>query len=254
MFTFKTSHRSPKAMQDVVAMLAIDKDNLPTFFERAHNQLVEQAKIQRSQDLHVTVPANGSQPTVDLHAYFPNNADPNSLRPTIYFTHGGGYVLGVARQQADMLSEIATRNQVNVVTVEYRLATIAPFPAYLNDAYHGLQYLFENAQQFKADKNKIMLMGDSAGSGLATRLALYKTMCLSLGKSFCILCLIIVQAVRNPCMTIHLQENFRGQNTPINTLGNAQGQTNDNRAGYALFFPCSCQRRKRFTSNFYSSG
>ena len=59
-----------------------------------------------------------------------------------------------------------------LVSVEYRLATESPFPADVEDAYHGLAYIFDNADKLGIDKNKIILMGDSAGEGLATRLGL----------------------------------------------------------------------------------
>ncbi|TCP92176.1 acetyl esterase/lipase [Cricetibacter osteomyelitidis] len=120
----------------------------------------------------ITAPANGEQPAVDLYVYRPSKAEDKKL-PVIYYTHGGGYIMGVARQSGTLLQSLADRHNVVAVSVEYRLATAAPFPADINDAYHGLSYVQKNAEIFGIDPNKTILLGDSAGGGLTARLALY---------------------------------------------------------------------------------
>ena len=73
----------------------------------------------------------------------------------------------------DSLQALADQQQAAVVSLEYRLATEAPFPADLRDAYHGLSYVYHNAAQHGIDSERVVLMGESAGGGLAARLALY---------------------------------------------------------------------------------
>lgn len=122
-------------------------------------------------DWKITVPASDGQPAVDLYVYRPKNAA--GKLPVIYFIHGGGYIMGNARQNNATLADLAERNQAAVVSVEYRLATKAPFPADLDDAYRGLRHLYRHADALGFDGKRIILMGESAGGGLAARLALY---------------------------------------------------------------------------------
>ncbi|ABR74685.1 alpha/beta hydrolase [Actinobacillus succinogenes] len=118
-----------------------------------------------------TAPADGNQPAVDLYLFRPDNAK-NTKLPVIYFIHGGGYLIGNARQNNTSLQELANLNHVAVVSVEYRLAPNAPFPADINDVYHGLSHLLKNADKFNIDADKAIIMGESAGGGLAARLGL----------------------------------------------------------------------------------
>ena len=118
------------------------------------------------------VPAAPGEPAVPLYVYKPRNAGGGKL-PVIYFIHGGGYILGNAKMDGDALQALADRQQAAVVSVEYRLAAQAPFPADLHDAYRGLEYVYQNAARHGLDNERVVLMGESAGGGLTARLALY---------------------------------------------------------------------------------
>lgn len=120
---------------------------------------------------HWTAPARNGQPAVQLYVYRPKNA--SGKLPIIYFIHGGGYILGNARMAGDSLQALAERQKAAVVSLEYRLATEAPFPADLHDAYHGLRYVYQHAARHGLDSERLVLMGESAGGGLTARLALY---------------------------------------------------------------------------------
>ncbi len=135
----------------------------------ANAKLLAQKSAQPAE--HWVAPAENDQPQVDLYVYKPQNAQ--GKLPVIYFTHGGGYVLGNAKMDGDNLQAIADKHQAAVVSVEYRLATVAPFPADVNDAYHGLRYVYQNGEKLGLNTQKLVLMGESAGGGLAARLALF---------------------------------------------------------------------------------
>lgn len=118
----------------------------------------------------IVAPAKDHQPTVDLYTFYPTlQKDKNSV---IYFIHASGYLTGNARQHNQLLFNLANETNAVVISLEYRLAGEAPYPADIDDAYHGLAYVFDNADELGFDKNKIIIMGESAGGGLAARLAL----------------------------------------------------------------------------------
>lgn len=135
-----------------------------------HNN-IQRAQQSAEPDEHWIVPAEGKEPAVSLYVYKPKNHK-GSL-PVIYFTHGGGYVLGNAKMAGDSLQALAEQQHATVVSVEYRLAVEAPFPADLQDAYRGLRYLYQNASKLGIDNRRVVLMGESAGGGLAASLALF---------------------------------------------------------------------------------
>ncbi len=156
-----------EAVKDFIVDITTDEQIAQlqkTYLEEAKNPKVKPTQ-------KITAPATKNQPKVDMYMFKPKNATSKKL-PLIYHTHGGGYILGTALQNTDLLDKMANDNNAIVITVEYRLATEAPFPADVNDAYHGLSYVLKNSDRYGIDADKVILTGESAGGGLATRLGL----------------------------------------------------------------------------------
>jgi acetyl esterase/lipase len=82
----------------------------------------------------------------------------------VYF-HGGGYRLGSAERSTPFAARVAATLATTVVVVDYRLAPEAPFPAALHDAAAVYDSLLD------AHGDDIVVIGDSAGGGLAAALA-----------------------------------------------------------------------------------
>ncbi|AFU19689.1 alpha/beta hydrolase [Actinobacillus suis] len=172
----RTAHLLAAEYQDLTALSAVKIDPKMMHSKEGLDQInaaflkaANEDKVQP--DAKFTAPAQGKQPAVDLYVYRPDNGK-NAKLPVVYFIHGGGYLIGNARQNNASLLELANLNNVAVVSLEYRLATQAPFPADIDDAYHGLSYVLNNADKFNIDPNKAIIMGESAGGGLAARLGL----------------------------------------------------------------------------------
>ncbi len=111
--------------------------------------------------------------SIDLYIWQPTTITRKGPLPILYFMHGGGYLEGDANTMATKPEVLTDGLQAILVSVNYRLATQAPFPADLHDAYSGLEYIHDHAAEYGADPTRIVILGESAGGGLAARLALY---------------------------------------------------------------------------------
>jgi acetyl esterase/lipase len=100
------------------------------------------------------------------------NAAAGAPRPAILHTHGGGYVSGTAAGGLHDLQELAATLDCVVVTVDYRLAPETPFPGSLEDNYAALRWLHAHAEELGVDRERIAVMGESAGGGHAAMLAI----------------------------------------------------------------------------------
>ena len=107
---------------------------------------------------------------IDLRICRP--ADVCGPQPIFYWMHGGGYVMGSARQGDAFTLRAASELGMFAVSVEYRLAPETPYPGPLEDCYEGLAHLAENAGALNLDTDKIIIGGVSAGGGLCAGLGL----------------------------------------------------------------------------------
>ena len=105
--------------------------------------------------------------------YKPLAATGGAPLPIIVYYHGGGWVI------ADINTYDATprflSKQLNaiVVSVEYRHAPEAKFPAQHDDAAAAYRWVLANAASWGGDTRKIALAGESAGGNLAVATAIY---------------------------------------------------------------------------------
>lgn len=105
-----------------------------------------------------------------LDVYWPSQAQAEQL-PAILLVHGGGWWQGYRENMTPLAIKLAERGVV-AVTVSYRLAGTAKYPAAIHDVRDALDWLFDNAADYKVDRSRIALGGASAGGQIAALTAL----------------------------------------------------------------------------------
>ncbi|MFC5495405.1 alpha/beta hydrolase [Nocardioides caricicola] len=106
-----------------------------------------------------------------LRIYLPE-AWSRTPRPVVVNFHGGGFVLGSARQYDWSCSIVAGELDAVVVSVDYRLAPTHRFPAAVEDCYDALLWAAGHAADLGGDPTRLAVMGDSAGGNLAAVVAI----------------------------------------------------------------------------------
>lgn len=91
---------------------------------------------------------------------------------TILFFHGGGWMVGSIETHDGPVRTLANAAGANVLSVEYRKAPEAPFPAALEDAEAALLWLQANGSAIGLDAGRLILVGDSAGASISASLAI----------------------------------------------------------------------------------
>ncbi|MHA7651198.1 alpha/beta hydrolase [Mycobacterium sp. ML4] len=89
--------------------------------------------------------------------------------PALLWMHGGGYVIGSAKQDDALCRRFSKALGITVASVDYRLAPEHPYPAPLEDCYAALTWLTALPA---VDSARVAIGGASAGGGLAAALAL----------------------------------------------------------------------------------
>jgi acetyl esterase len=123
------------------------------------------AGLARVEDIAIPGPAG------ELRARYYEAADA-AAAPLIVYFHGGGFVCCDIDTHDSICSWIAKSSRGRVLSVGYRLAPEAPFPAQLQDTRAACVWAFQNAHRLGAAPDRIAIAGDSAGAYLATTMSL----------------------------------------------------------------------------------
>ncbi|MEW1773476.1 alpha/beta hydrolase [Streptomyces sp. NPDC086777] len=118
----------------------------------------------------VSVPGPDGAPDVRVRVFTP--AGHEGKLPGLLFLHGGGFILGLVDFFDSQTTRIAAEVGAVVVSVDYRVAPEAPFPAGMEDCYAALEWMVEHADELGVDPQRIGIAGESAGANLAAAVAL----------------------------------------------------------------------------------
>lgn len=86
--------------------------------------------------------------------------------PALIFIHGGSWSKGKRSDYLPYLLDYAQKGYVTV-SISYRLAGVAKFPAALQDVQDAVRWIREHAGEYGINPEKIALVGGSAGGHLA---------------------------------------------------------------------------------------
>jgi acetyl esterase/lipase len=92
--------------------------------------------------------------------------------PAIVFIHGGGRVSGSLELYDRMVSNFAWQSGVPFLSVDYSLSPEVQGEAQAEEAFSALAWLKKQAVDLGIDENRIGIMGDSAGGGIAAAAAI----------------------------------------------------------------------------------
>jgi len=110
--------------------------------------------------------AYGSDPRHRLDVFVP--AAGVARAPVIVFVHGGGFIMGdKGAPDAPFYNNVglwAARSGCIGVTMTYRLAPAAPWPAGSEDVGSAVRFLRAHIERWGGDPNSIFPMGQSAGA------------------------------------------------------------------------------------------
>ncbi|CAL1292758.1 unnamed protein product [Larinioides sclopetarius] len=120
-----------------------------------------------------------SEDCLYLNIYTPFFASKGSKFAVLFWIYGGGYTIGSNRMDVYDGSALAETEGVVVVTTNYRLGLFgflttntsdAPGNMGMYDAVMALQWVYDNIEYFGGDKDRITLIGESAGSSAVSLL------------------------------------------------------------------------------------
>ena len=94
----------------------------------------------------------------------PDGASANPSSPVLLYAHGGGFIACSPETHRPLVSSLVRRIQGEAFVPAYRLAPEHPHPAALDDVVDAYRHLVVERE---IDPSRIMIVGDSAGGGLA---------------------------------------------------------------------------------------
>ena len=163
-------HSQAKAYLEVFnqkpAIETMEPQAVRDMFAMAPPVEVELAALAKVEDRMIHV---GGDAEIKVRIYTPEGRRPF---PLFVYYHGGGWVIGDLETVDPSCRMIANKTGRVVVSVDYRLAPEYKYPIPLEDSYHALQWVSENASLLNGHASNIVVGGDSAGGNLSAAVSL----------------------------------------------------------------------------------
>ncbi|CAG5122720.1 unnamed protein product [Candidula unifasciata] len=103
-----------------------------------------------------------------LDVYLPKERDPEASMPVIVFVYGGAWSSGDKSSYGLLCSNIVTDTQTVAVCPNYSVYPKGYIDDMIQDIVDSITWVIDNIHDYGGDKNKLILLGHSAGAHLAT--------------------------------------------------------------------------------------
>ncbi len=114
------------------------------------------------------------------------NSETTTPRPVVIWVHGGGWAIGDKAKQFDDKRNYFEALGYVLFSINYRLSPVdsnglpndllnserIKFPIHPQDVASAINHIYTHVQQYGGDKNKIVILGHSAGAHLSTLVAI----------------------------------------------------------------------------------
>ena len=107
---------------------------------------------------------------IDVRWYSPDSAQ--GPGPAVVYLHGGGMIAGRADHVDGLVRHYAQHTGVRFAVPEYRLSPEFPGERMARDAFDTLQWVLERRDELAVDPDRVAVMGDSGGGGVAAGTAI----------------------------------------------------------------------------------
>ncbi len=131
----------------------------------AKNKNVKESKLADVHEIQVA----GGKGMIPARIYIPLGKGPF---PIVVYYHGGGFVIATNDTYDATPRSLAEQMKVIFISVEYRKAPEAKFPAAHDDAFAAYKWVLANAASFGGDPKHVAVAGESAGGNLALNVAI----------------------------------------------------------------------------------
>lgn len=118
------------------------------------------------------ISVDGAAGMIPARVYKPFTKKKGEILPIVVYFHGGGFVLADNDVYDATPRALATKSKAIFVSVEYRKAPEAKFPAAHEDAYAAYKWVVNNAASLGGDPKRVAVAGESAGGNLALNVAI----------------------------------------------------------------------------------
>ena len=114
--------------------------------------------------------AGNDNPRQRLDLLLPRTDPGAPPRPLVVFVHGGGWRNGDKQSGQVRVARFVVTGKYIGATIGYRLSNEATWPAQVHDCKAAIRWLRANAEKYGIDKERIAVMGTSAGGHLVAML------------------------------------------------------------------------------------
>jgi len=135
-------------------------------YDYMNEHLPLNAAIQR-QDFEMN---SANEAVIPLRWYSSGTTDKKTA--AVVFVHGGGRLFGSIDAYDRIVADYVHRSKVPFLSIEYGLIPDTYGPDQVEQVFDAILWLKENAAQLGVDADRIAVMGDSGGGGLAAGAAI----------------------------------------------------------------------------------